>query len=78
MPKIPKISGNKMIRYLQGRGFVITRRKGSHVTLRHDDVFTTIPAGNRILKTGTMLGVLSDVGINKDEFVGDHRRGLIK
>lgn len=78
MPKMPKISGNQMIIYLQKKGFVITRRKGSHLTLRKESIFTTVPAGNSTLSIGTQHGILSDVDISRKEFVGDYESGLIK
>lgn len=78
MSKIPKISGNQMTVYLHRKGFVITRRKGSHLTLRKESVFTTIPAGNNILSIGTQHGILGDVGITRKEFVSDYENGLVK
>ena len=33
MTKIPRVSGNAMIRYVTKNGFVILRQKGSHVRL---------------------------------------------
>ena len=78
MPKIPKISGNQMIRYLQKKGFVITRRKGSHLTLRKESIFTTVPAGNKMLSIGTQHGILSDADITRDEFSSDYENGPIE
>lgn len=63
MPKLPKLSGNQMILYLQKKGFVITRRNGSHLTLRKESTFTTVPAGNNMLSIGTQHGILANVGI---------------
>ena len=78
MPKIQIISGNQMARYLQRKGFVITRRKGSHLTLRKESVFTTVPAGNKMLLIGTQHGILSDVGITGEEFTNDYKNGLVR
>lgn len=78
MPKIQIISGNQMTRYLQRKGFVITRRKGSHLTLRKESVFTTVPAGNKMLLIGTQHGILSDVGITMEEFTNDYKNGLVR
>lgn len=78
MPKMPKISGNQMIRYLQRKGFAVTRRKGSHLTLRKESNFTTVPAGNKILGTGIQHSILSDVDIAREEFANDYENGLIK
>ncbi len=78
MPKMPKISGNQLIKYLQKKGFVATRRKGSHLTLRKKNIFTTVPAGNKILGIGIQHGILSDVDITREEFINDYENGLIK
>ena len=77
MSKIPKVSGNQMVRYLQRQGFVITRRKGSHVTLRNGGMFTTVPARNKLLKVGIQHGILSDVNITREKFVEDHKNKLV-
>lgn len=71
MTKLSNISGNAMIKYLIKKGFIVKSRKGSHVTLKHNDLFTTVPAGNRMLKTGTLLAILQDVHITRNEFVND-------
>ncbi len=76
MTKIPKISGNAMIRYLVKKRFTILRQRGSHVRLRKDSMFVTVPAGNSRLKTGTLLGLLGEIGIDRDEFIQDYENGL--
>ena len=78
MSKIPKISGNQMIKYLQNKGFIATRRKGSYLTLRKENIFTTVPAGNEILGIGIQHSILSDVDITRGEFVSDYEDGLVK
>ena len=76
MSKIPKISGNQMIRYLQRKGFVITRRKGSHATLRNEDMVTTVPAGNKLLPVGTQSKILYDANISREKFIEDYKNKL--
>ncbi len=78
MTKIPRVSGNAMIRYAAKKGFVILRQKGSHVRLRKGSAFTTITTGNGPLKVGTLMGVLNDMRIDRDEFIKDHGNGLVK
>ncbi len=78
MTRIPRISGNAMIKYLIRKEFTITSRKGSHVTLRRDHVPVTVPAGNNKLKIGLLLGVLDKAGIGREEFVEDHSSGIAK
>ena len=66
-----------MIRYLQRKGFVITRRKGSHATLRSKDLFTTVPSRNKVLPVGTQCGILSDANIYGEKFVEDYKNKLV-
>jgi predicted RNA binding protein YcfA (HicA-like mRNA interferase family) len=62
--KLPRgVSADRLIRALEGLGYVAIRQKGSHVRLRHDGspVHTiTVPLHNP-LKTGTLHGILSEV-----------------
>ena len=67
-----------MIKYLQRKGFVATRRKGSHITQRNKNIFTTVPAGNDILRIGTQYGILSDANINREEFIKDYNDKTVK
>ena len=78
MAKIPRITGNVLIKYLVRNGFAISTRKGSHVTLRHDHVSVTVPAGNARLKIGLLLGVLGKAGICKEKLVDDFMEGLVR
>lgn len=78
MTRIPRISGNTMIKYLIKKEFTISTRKGSHVTLRHNNIFTTVPAGNKILKIGLLLQILTDANIERKEYEADYNNGYIK
>lgn len=78
MARFPRVSGNQMSRYLQKKGFAITQRKGSHMTLRNEDLVTVVPAGNKKLKIRTQFSILLYAGICKEEFIDDYERGLVK
>lgn len=78
MTRIPRISGNVMIKYLIKKEFSIATRKGSHVTLRSDHASVTIPAGNDRLKIGLLLGVLDKTGIDREDFLNDYNDGMLK
>ncbi len=68
MPKLPRISGNKLIRiFAKYFNFRTLRQKGSHVTLTNDSVFITIPMHNE-LDRGTLLAILRDANISREEF----------
>jgi len=68
MPKLPLISGSKLIKILSKYfGFRVLRQKGSHVTLTNGLVFITVPL-HRELDKGTLNAILKDAGISREEF----------
>lgn len=71
--KFHNISGRDVIKILVKEfGFETTRQSGSHVILRKykdgKKITTVVPLHDEI-KPGTLLGILSLGGINKDEFL---------
>ncbi|MDE1764769.1 MAG: type II toxin-antitoxin system HicA family toxin [Thaumarchaeota archaeon] len=81
MDKLPKVSGNQLIKYLVNKkGFRISHRKGSHVSLRNDvnHRFTSIPSKNEDLGTGLLLQIIEDCGIAREEFIVDYQKNLVK
>ena len=69
MPKLPAISGKKLLRVLGRIGFALVRQAGSHAFVQHSDGRTaTIPLhGNADLPTGTLRGILGDIDISLNE-----------
>lgn len=80
MTKLPRVTGNQMIKYLiNKKGFRKSHQKGSHVSLHNDtNKFTSVPAKNEELGTGLTKQILEDCGITRDEFTYDYQNGLIK
>jgi len=69
MPKLPRISGNDLLRILTKHfGFRVLRQKGSHVTLTNDKVFITVPLHPE-LDTGTLNAILKDASIYREDFL---------
>ena len=68
MAKLPVFSGRDLIQLLQKSGFRVIRQKGSHVSMRKDDHKTVIPLHDELAK-GTLLGVLKQCGLTKDDLV---------
>ena len=70
--KLPRLTGSAMLRALNRDGWIIARRRGSHVILEHrlkpDIVVVPVHAG-RTLKIGTLSGILEDAGLTPEEFV---------
>lgn len=71
MAKLPRdLSGFQVVRALERAGFVIRRRKGSHIVMRRGSPFAqvTVPDHRRI-DTGTLDVILEGAGLSVEEFV---------
>ena len=71
MPKLPAITGNKLINALRKINFRIVRQKGSHVRLKRDDgrvVTIPIHSGKTIGK-GLLLKILRDAELTREELI---------
>jgi predicted RNA binding protein YcfA (HicA-like mRNA interferase family) len=71
MPKLPSVKGKQLLKILQSLGYILDHIQGSHHVLRcQDGKKTTIPIhGNKEIPKGTLLGILTDLDISKEEFV---------
>lgn len=72
MPKIPNISGDKLVKALKKKGFTLNRITGSHHILIHQDqcLRVSVPVHKgQTLGKGITLAILKDAGITTDEFV---------
>jgi predicted RNA binding protein YcfA (HicA-like mRNA interferase family) len=69
MARLPRPSGQQMVRFLELQGFTVVRVRGSHHVMARDTQRTSIPVhGNRALKIGTLRGILRDIDMSPDEF----------
>ena len=67
--KLPVISGKDLIKLLyRNFGFRPIRQRGDHVTITNDKHFATVQLHSE-LDTGTLLGILEDCGISREEFL---------
>ena len=71
MPKLPNVKGKILLKILQREGYELDHIQGSHHILRRaDGKKTTIPIhGGKDIPKGTLLGILTDLDISKEEFV---------
>lgn len=69
MPRLPALTPQRLIRILEQRGFVLDRVKGSHHIYYHPltkrRAIVPLHAGD--LPKGTLLEILKQAGISKDE-----------
>jgi predicted RNA binding protein YcfA (HicA-like mRNA interferase family) len=64
--KLPILSGRDLIQLLQKNGFLVVRQKGSHISMEKNDHKTVIPLHDELAK-GTLLGILKQCGLTKDD-----------
>ena len=70
MPKLPSLAPKKIIKILESRGFVLDRIKGSHHIYYHPETKkrVVVPLHKKNLPKGTLLEILRQAEISKDEF----------
>ena len=69
MPKLLSLTSQKIIKVLEKKGFVLNRIKGSHHIYYHPEMKrrVVVPFHKRDLPKGTLLEILKQAGINKEE-----------
>lgn len=72
MPKLPVVSGKKLLKCLLKNGFRFVRQKGSHAFVETSDgqFSTIIPLhGNEDLGKGILKAILSELQMTVDELL---------
>jgi predicted RNA binding protein YcfA (HicA-like mRNA interferase family) len=72
MPKLPSISGERLVRALKRAGFVELRQKGSHVSLEKrtsEKVFKTVVPQHSTLSKGTLSDILKQAGVSIEQLL---------
>ncbi|MGB3656139.1 MAG: type II toxin-antitoxin system HicA family toxin [Rivularia sp. (in: cyanobacteria)] len=70
MSNFPSIKAKDFIKVIENLGFYLDRQKGSHAIYKDSNgkrVVVPIHAG-KDLKQGTLMGMIQDIGIDKDTF----------
>ena len=72
MPKLRSISGKETIKKLKKLGYVVVRKKGSHVRLHQNEDLklkpVTIPL-HKCLKPGLLHHILKDANLTTEDFI---------
>jgi len=68
MPKLPVLSGAELIKLLIKAGFQRVRKKGSHVSLKKGEFKTVVPLHDELAR-GTLLGILKQCGLSREDLV---------
>lgn len=71
MPKLPRVTADKIIKALKKIGFEEVRQKGSHLRLRHpDNRIVTIPVHTgKILGKGLLKKILRNADLSIEELL---------
>lgn len=69
MSKLPALTPQKVINILKKNGFVLERTKGSHQIYRNLETkrMAVVPFHRKDLPKGTLLEILRQAGISKEE-----------
>ena len=72
MPKLPRLSGEQVIRILERFGFTKVRQRGSHVVLKKETlegkIGCVVPL-HREIATGTLHNILKQAKIPPQNFI---------
>jgi len=70
MTRLPRLTGQAMVRALSSAGFEVVRQRGSHVFLKHaDGRSTVVPVhAGEVLGPGIMSKILRDTELSREEF----------
>lgn len=71
MPKLPSLTPQKIIKVLEKKGFILDRTKGSHHIYYHPETKrkVIVPLHKKDLPKGTLLEILRQAGISKEELI---------
>jgi len=69
MPKLPSLSPQRIIKILEGKGFVLDRITGSHHIYYHPETRrrAVVPLHKKELPKGTLIEILKQAAISKEE-----------
>ena len=70
--KLPVVSGKEVIKFLSKEGFYIASQKGSHVRMKkkiNSKTLVAIIPMHKRLDPGTLLSILRQTEIQKDDFI---------
>ena len=70
MNRLPRVTGQEVVRALSRGGFQIARRRGSHWILKHHDGrMTVVPVHEGdVIGPGLMTKILREADLTREEF----------
>lgn len=70
MSKIPHLKPDRVIRAIKRAGFEIREGTRHTIAIKDNEIITMIPRGSKVLKKGTLSGIIKDLGMTLEEFKG--------
>jgi len=71
MPKLPVVTGDKVVKAFSKAGWTAVRQRGSHVIMVKENSAATLSIPihkNRPVKRGTLRDLIRDAGLSVEEF----------
>ena len=68
MPRLPRLSGEEVVRAFERLGFEQVRQRGSHVVMRRGAAGCVVPMHKEV-KHGTLAGIIRQAGLTQDMFI---------
>lgn len=71
MPRLPSLTPREVVRKLKKLGFVEHHQVGSYLTMKHaaTNRRAVIPMHAKDLPRGTLMAILREAGIDREEFL---------
>ena len=69
MSKIPHLKPERVVRAIKRAGFEVREGAKHTAVIKNDQIVTMIPRGGKVLKKGTLSGIIKDLGMTLDEFL---------
>ena len=71
MTRMPRLTGDRVVRCLRRAGFEVVRRRGSHLMLKHQDGRSTVVPvhAGETLGVGLMSKIQNDLGVDRETWI---------
>lgn len=69
MPRLPRLSGQEIVKALKVAGYFIDRQRGSHIILMHEVRPRVSVPNHKSVRLGTLHSIIKQAGFTVDEFL---------
>ena len=68
MSKIPHLKPDRVVRAIKRARFEVKEGARHTVVIKDDQIITMVPRGSKVLKKGTLSGIIKDLGMTLEKF----------